>query len=320
MTTQQLIAKEKDLQRVSEKRHPNEKNIDTEPKGTWRGLDFTNDDPKDRSQPCKTCKLVKKVTVHHSIGRAGCPCSYKERILKYTASADKVNSLTTAPPPAPQATKPTVPPPPVPTLKHLTTMFSDDQLDAITNVLITRTQPPSAAPPPPSPSVNHLSEPIEVNLDDSYDEDFPAFQEVTTKMAWKTPSSSQDSVRVFSVNTFDTLTTEPTYDEASDDDIPPLQSNTESSESDDSTITEFFTARKKIISAEKKLRKKVQKKLRKHQRRQSHMPWYCVPDHEPTSPPTSQLLYRRPSTTGEQEESTARTLSSSPNTTRRRTW
>ncbi|KAK3252598.1 hypothetical protein CYMTET_38131 [Cymbomonas tetramitiformis] len=285
MTTQQLIDKEKDLQRAAVKKHPNEKNVDTEPKGTWRGLDFTCDDPKEWTQPCKTCKLVKKVTVHHSLGRAGCPCSYKERILKYTASTDKVNSLTTATPPAPQAKKPTVPPPPVPTLNDLTAMFSDDQLDKITNVLITRTQPPSAAPPSPPPSVNRLSEPIEVNLDD-YDEEFPAFEEVTTKMAWRTPSSTQDSVNVFSTNSFDFLPTEPTFDDASDYDIPALQSHTESSESDRSTLTEFFTARKKIISAEKKLRKKVQKKLRKRQRRQGDMSWYHGPGHESTSPPT----------------------------------
>ena len=36
--------------------------------------------------PCTTCYLVKKKTVHHSTGRAGCPCTLKERVIKFTAT------------------------------------------------------------------------------------------------------------------------------------------------------------------------------------------------------------------------------------------
>ena len=87
---------------------------------------------------CVTCYVVKKKTIHHSTGRAGCPCTIKERAVKFTVSGKAANSLSTrssSPPTTQPAVKITVPPPPAPTLEQMQKLFTPEQLKDISAAL-----------------------------------------------------------------------------------------------------------------------------------------------------------------------------------------
>ncbi|KAK3233974.1 hypothetical protein CYMTET_55754 [Cymbomonas tetramitiformis] len=202
---QDQIDYEKEMLRLAKAKHSGRDNKDTEVKGIWEGVRFTPTKPGDW-MPCVTCYVVKKKTVHHSTGRAGCPCSLKERVVKFTVPGKTANSLSTRSS-SPPTTKPTVktdvPPPPTPTLEQMQKLFSPEQLNEISAALGQSTSAPSTSggAQPQQPSINHLRDGGDSDHDDTYDEDFPAFQKTPPKMSWPITKSANPSVNVFSLPT-----------------------------------------------------------------------------------------------------------------------
>ncbi|KAK3280449.1 hypothetical protein CYMTET_11700 [Cymbomonas tetramitiformis] len=78
--SQQEIEKyEQQLLDQAAARHPGKANTDTTPKGSWDGYRFTPDPAQGKLMPCRACFSTHTITVHHSLGRAGCPCTIQER-------------------------------------------------------------------------------------------------------------------------------------------------------------------------------------------------------------------------------------------------
>ncbi|KAK3280459.1 hypothetical protein CYMTET_11710 [Cymbomonas tetramitiformis] len=78
--SQQEIEKyEQQLLDQAAARHPGKANTDTTPKGSWDGYRFTPDPAQGKLMPCRACYSTHTITVHHSLGRAGCPCTIQER-------------------------------------------------------------------------------------------------------------------------------------------------------------------------------------------------------------------------------------------------
>ncbi|KAK3266045.1 hypothetical protein CYMTET_25308 [Cymbomonas tetramitiformis] len=202
---QDQIDYEKEMLRLAKAKHSGRDNKDTEVKGTWEGVRFTPT-KRDDWMPCVTCYVVKKKTVHHSTGRAGCPCSLKERVVKFTVPGKTANSLSTrssSPPTTQPTVKTDVPPPPTPTLEQMQKLFSPEQLNEISAALGQSTSAPSTSggAQPQQPSINHLRDGGDSDHDDTYDEDFPAFQKTPPKMSWPITKSENPSVNVFSLPT-----------------------------------------------------------------------------------------------------------------------
>ncbi|KAK3232656.1 hypothetical protein CYMTET_57009 [Cymbomonas tetramitiformis] len=190
------------LCKLQKKKHAGKPNVDTIVKGTWSGMKFTQANDTD-GFPCRTCHLVKKKTVHHSHGRAGCPCSLSEKMLKYDTYTPRANSLSTR--------KPSPPPPTLtavanasssqtPTLEQIKTIFTGDQRQALAAVLASEnasvaTSSGGATPTPPS--VKHISEGGADSYDDC-DEEYPAFQRAPQRMAWPI-SKAKDSLNMLTV-------------------------------------------------------------------------------------------------------------------------
>ncbi|KAK3252843.1 hypothetical protein CYMTET_37887 [Cymbomonas tetramitiformis] len=201
--TQEHIDYEKEMLRIAKAKHSGRDNKDTEVKGTWEGLRFTPS-ATGGMHACVTCYVVKKKTVHHSTGRAGCPCSLKERVVKFTVPGKAANSLSTrssSPPTTRPTVKTDVPPPPTPTLEQMQKLFSPEQLNEISAALGQSTSAPSTSggAQPQQPSINHLRDGGDSEHGDNYEEDFPAFQKTPPKMTWPVSKSTDHSVNVLSV-------------------------------------------------------------------------------------------------------------------------
>ncbi|KAK3286450.1 hypothetical protein CYMTET_5989 [Cymbomonas tetramitiformis] len=194
---------EKELYNFQKKKHAGKPNVDTIVKGTWSDMKFTQANELD-GFPCRTCYIVKKKTVHHSTGRAGCPCSLSEKMLKYDTRTPKANSLSSrkpSPPPPTLAAVANASSSQTPTLEEIKTMFTGDQRKALAAVLAsenTSITTSSGGATPTPPSVKHISE-GGADSDDDGDEEFPAFQRAPQRMAWPI-TKAKASLNMLTVN------------------------------------------------------------------------------------------------------------------------